>query len=147
MKYSKTAIRAAAESAARHLRGRKLPDSAIDLVDEAGAAAALAGKVGKRIGVREIETIVASMAQIPPKRVSKDDRSRLESLESDLKNVVFGQDDAVESLVGAIKLSRAGLRDPRKPIGCFLMTGPTGVGKRNGAATHATLGVEFLGTT
>ena len=77
-------------------------------------------------GVREIETIVASMAQIPPKRVSKDDRSRLESLETDLKNVVFGQDEAVESLVGAIKLSRAGLRDPRKPIGCFLMTGPTG---------------------
>ena len=145
VKYSKTSVRCAAESAARHLQGRKLPDSAIDLIDEAGAAASLAGKVGKRIGVREIEAIVSSMAKIPSKRVSRTDREKLESLENDLKQVVFGQDDAVQSLVNAIKLSRAGLREPQKPIGSFLLTGPTGVGKTEVARQlSATLGVEFL---
>lgn len=145
VKYSKTAIRSAAESAARHLQGRKLPDSAIDLIDEAGASAHLAGKKGKRIGVREIETIVSSIAKIPPKRVTRDDKERLESLETDLKNVVFGQDPALASLVNAIKLSRAGLRDPQKPIGSFLFTGPTGVGKTEVAKQlSATMGVTFL---
>ncbi|NUN12886.1 MAG: ATP-dependent Clp protease ATP-binding subunit ClpA [Myxococcales bacterium] len=145
VKFSSGALRAAAETSHRYLTGRKLPDSAIDLIDEAGAAARLSGRTGGRIGVRDIEAIVATMAQIPPKRVSHDDKERLKSLDLELKSVVFGQDNAIEQLASSIKMSRAGLREPQKPIGCFLLTGPTGVGKTEVAIQLAKiLGVSFL---
>ena len=141
--YTKSALRAAAELAERHLRDKRLPDKAIDLLDEAGAAVSLAG--GKRVGATEIERILATMAQIPPKRVHGSDRDRLQALESELKAVVFGQDPAIERLVMAIKVSRAGLREPQKPVGSFLLTGPTGVGKTEMAKQLAqTLGIAFL---
>jgi ATP-dependent Clp protease ATP-binding subunit ClpA len=141
--YTKSALRAAAELAERHLRDKRLPDKAIDLLDEAGAGVSLAG--GKRVGVPEIERILSTMAQIPPKRVQGSDRDRLQSLESELKAVVFGQDAAIERLVMAIKVSRAGLREPQKPVGAFLLTGPTGVGKTEMAKQLAlTLGISFL---
>lgn len=145
VKFSSSALRAAAETSHRYLTGRKLPDSAIDLIDEAGAAAKLAGRAGGRIGVRDIEAIVATMAQIPPKRVSHDDKERLKNLGQELKDVVFGQDSAIDQLASSIKMSRAGLREPQKPIGCFLLTGPTGVGKTEVAIQLAAiLGVSFL---
>ncbi|HXU31165.1 MAG TPA: AAA family ATPase [Thermoanaerobaculia bacterium] len=141
--YTKSALRAAAELAARHLHDKRLPDKAIDLLDEAGAAVSLAG--GKRVGAPEIERVLSTMAQIPPKRVHGSDRDRLQSLESELKAVVFGQDAAIERLVMAIKVSRAGLREPQKPVGSFLLTGPTGVGKTEMAKQLAlTLGISFL---
>ena len=141
--YTKSALRAAAELAERHLRDKRLPDKAIDLLDEAGAAVSLAG--GKRVGATEIERILSTMAQIPPKRVHGSDRDRLQALESELKAVVFGQDLAIDRLVMAIKVSRAGLREPQKPVGSFLLTGPTGVGKTEMAKQlAATLGIAFL---
>ncbi|MEP7012744.1 MAG: AAA family ATPase, partial [Acidobacteriota bacterium] len=141
--YTKSALRAAAELAERHLRDKRLPDKAIDLMDEAGAAVSLGG--GKRVGAPEIERILSTMAQIPPKRVHGSDRDRLQALESELKAVVFGQDAAIERLVMAIKVSRAGLREPQKPVGAFLLTGPTGVGKTEMAKQLAlTLGISFL---
>ncbi len=141
--YTKAALRAAAELAERHLRDKRLPDKAIDLLDEAGAAVSLAG--GKRVGAPEVEKILATMAQIPPKRVHGSDRDRLQNLEGELKAVVFGQDAAIERLVAAIKVSRAGLREPQKPVGSFLLTGPTGVGKTEMAKQlAATLGIAFL---
>jgi len=141
--YTKSALRAAAELAERHLRDKRLPDKAIDLLDEAGAAVSLAG--GKRVGTPEIERVLSTMAQIPPKRVHGSDRDRLQSLEAELKAVVFGQDAAIERLVMAIKVSRAGLREPQKPVGAFLLTGPTGVGKTEMAKQLAlTLGISFL---
>ncbi|MCA9521886.1 MAG: ATP-dependent Clp protease ATP-binding subunit ClpA [Myxococcales bacterium] len=145
VRYTKQAVRAAAELSARYLHGRHLPDKAIDVIDEAGAAARLAGRDGDRISMREIEQILATMAQIPPKRVSKDDKERLRSLDADLKRLIYGQDEAIDTLVSAIKLSRAGLRNPDKPIGSFLLTGPTGVGKTEAAKQLANcLGVEFV---
>ncbi len=142
--YTHTALEEAVKVAHRYLHDRRLPDSAIDLIDEAGAAIKLRAD-RTQVGVREIEQVVAKMAQIPPKRVEKSDRERLASLESDLKKKVFGQDEAIERLVAAIKLSRAGLRPPEKPIGSFLFTGPTGVGKTEVAKQIAeTLGIEFI---
>ncbi|GAB5457260.1 MAG: ATP-dependent Clp protease ATP-binding subunit ClpA [Henriciella sp.] len=131
LRYTNDAIRAAVELSARYMTDRKLPDKAIDVIDEAGATQWLvpASKRRKQIGVKEIEAIVAKIARIPPKQVTKDDAQSLKSLEADLKRVVFGQEDAITALASAIKLSRAGLREPNKPIGSYLFTGPTGVGK------------------
>jgi len=143
IRYTRPAIKAAAEMAARYLRDRRLPDKAIDLLDEAGAAVALQKR--KRVGVQELERVLATMAQIPERRVKGGDRERLQQLETELKRVVFGQDEAIERLVSAIKVSRAGLRDPQKPIGCFLLTGPTGVGKTEVAKQLAeVMGIHFL---
>jgi ATP-dependent Clp protease ATP-binding subunit ClpA len=141
--YSRAAISAAAEMASRYMRDRKLPDKAIDLLDEAGAAVALRG--GKRVTVADLEQVLTTMAQIPPRRVRGTEREQLQKLERELKGVVFGQDEAIERLVGSIKVSRAGLRDPQKPIGSFLLTGPTGVGKTEVAKQLAeVLGISFL---
>ncbi len=143
VRYTRPAIRAAAELAGRYLRDRRLPDKAIDLLDEAGAAVALLKR--KKVGVPELEQVLATMAQIPERRVKGGDRERLQLLESELKRVVFGQAEAIERLVSAIKVSRAGLRDPQKPIGCFLLTGPTGVGKTEVAKQLAeVMGIAFL---
>jgi len=125
---------------------RKLPDKAIDVIDEAGATQWLVpeNKRRKTIGVKEIEGIVAKIARIPPKQVSKDDAQAIKSLEADLKRVVYGQDEAIDALSSAIKLSRAGLREPNKPIGSYLFTGPTGVGKTEVTRQLASiLGVEL----
>ena len=143
VRYAATAVRAAAELSARYLRDRALPDKAIDLLDEAGAAAGLAGR--KRVTVRRMEEVLAAMAQIPPRQVRGDDRERLASLRADLAGSVFGQDEAIETLVSAIKVSRAGLANPDRPVGSFLLTGPTGVGKTEVARQlAATLGVPLL---
>jgi len=143
VRYTRPAIRTAADLAGRYLRDRKLPDKAIDLLDEAGAAVALKG--GKLVGVRELELVLSTMAQVPERRVKGGDRERLQLLETELKRVVFGQDEPIERLVAAIKVSRAGLRDAEKPIGSFLLTGPTGVGKTEVAKQLAeVMGVEFL---
>ena len=129
IKYTADAIKAAVELAARYITDRKLPDKAIDVIDEAGAAQHLLASTKRRktIGVKEIEAIVAKIARIPPKNVTKDDAIVLKDLEASLKRVVFGQNDAIESLSSAIKLARAGLREPEKPIGSYLFAGPTGV--------------------
>ena len=131
VKYTPAAIKAAVELSARYINDRKLPDKAIDVVDEAGAMQMLVveDKRKKVITPKEIEAVIATMARIPPKSVSTDDTKALASLETDLKRVVFGQDKAIEQVASAIKLSRAGLRDPDKPIGNYLFSGPTGVGK------------------
>jgi len=143
VRYTRPAVRNAAELAARYLRDRRLPDKAIDLLDEAGAAMALEGR--KLVGTAELERVLATMAQIPERRVKGGDRERLQHLEEELKRFVFGQDEAIERLVGAIKVARAGLRDPQKPMGCFLFTGPTGVGKTEVAKQLAeVLGIAFL---
>jgi ATP-dependent Clp protease ATP-binding subunit ClpA len=147
VKYTADAIKTSVELAARYINDRKLPDSAIDVIDEAGAAQHLvvAAKRRKTIGTREIENVVAKIARIPPKNVSKDDAAVLRDLEASLKRVVFGQDKAIEALSSAIKLARAGLREPEKPIGNYLFAGPTGVGKTEVAKQLAdTLGVELL---
>ena len=131
VKYTPDAIKTAVELSARYINDRKLPDKAIDVIDEVGAMQMLfpPSKRKKTITAREIEAVIATMARIPPKSVSSDDRSVLEHLDRDLKRVVFGQDKAISVLSSAMKLSRAGLRDPDKPIGSFLFSGPTGVGK------------------
>jgi ATP-dependent Clp protease ATP-binding subunit ClpA len=147
VKYTNDAIKSAVDLAARYINDRKLPDKAIDVIDEAGAAQRLvpASKRRKSIGIKEIEDVVAKIARIPPKNVSKDDAEVLKDLEKSLKRVVFGQDNAIEALSSAIKLSRAGLREPEKPIGNYLFAGPTGVGKTEVAKQLAdTLGVELL---
>ncbi|WP_425101524.1 ATP-dependent Clp protease ATP-binding subunit ClpA [Tropicibacter sp. S64] len=147
VKYTADAIRTAVELSARYINDRKLPDKAIDVIDEAGAAQHLVteSKRRKTIGVKEIENVVAKIARIPPKNVSKDDAEVLKDLEKSLKRVVFGQDKAIEALSSAIKLARAGLREPEKPIGNYLFAGPTGVGKTEVAKQLAsTLGVELL---
>jgi ATP-dependent Clp protease ATP-binding subunit ClpA len=147
VKYTEDAIKTAVELSARYINDRKLPDKAIDVIDEAGAAQHLVSeeKRKKRIGVAEIENVVAKIARIPPKNVSKDDAAVLRDLEATLKRVVFGQDKAIEALASAIKLSRAGLREPEKPIGNYLFAGPTGVGKTEVAKQLAdVLGVELL---
>ena len=147
IKYTQDAIRSAVDLSARYINDRKLPDKAIDVIDEAGAAQHLvaASKRRKSIGVKEIESVVAKIARIPPKSVSKTDAEVLKDLEGALKRVVFGQDAAIEALSSAIKLARAGLREPEKPIGNYLFAGPTGVGKTEVARQLSdTLGVELL---
>ncbi|WP_167644644.1 ATP-dependent Clp protease ATP-binding subunit ClpA [Mameliella alba] len=147
VKYTGDAIKTAVELSARYINDRKLPDKAIDVIDEAGAAQHLvvASKRRKSIGTKEIEEVVAKIARIPPKNVSKDDAEVLKDLENTLKRVVFGQDKAIEALSSAIKLARAGLREPEKPIGNYLFAGPTGVGKTEVAKQLAdSLGVELL---
>jgi ATP-dependent Clp protease ATP-binding subunit ClpA len=131
VRYTPDAIKAAVELSARYINDRKLPDKAIDVIDEVGAMQMLVplNKRRKTITTKEIEQVIATMARIPPKTVSSDDKRVLETLETDLKRVVFGQDKAIQTLSSAIKLSRAGLRDPEKPIGNYLFSGPTGVGK------------------
>ncbi|MCZ0812600.1 MAG: ATP-dependent Clp protease ATP-binding subunit ClpA [Pseudomonadota bacterium] len=147
VKYTNDAIKTAVDLSARYINDRKLPDKAIDVIDEAGAAQHLvaASKRRKSIGAKEIEAVVAKIARIPPKNVSKDDAEVLKDLEKTLKRVVFGQDTAIEALSSAIKLARAGLREPEKPIGNYLFAGPTGVGKTEVAKQLAdSLGVELL---
>ncbi len=147
IKFTPKAIETAVELSARYIHDRKLPDKAIDVIDETGASQMLLppDQRKKTVGVKEVEATIAKMARIPPKSVSKDDAAVLKHIERDLKRVVFGQDKAIEALGSAIKLSRAGLRDPEKPIGCYLFSGPTGVGKTEVARQLASLlGVELL---
>ncbi len=143
--YTPEAIEAAATLSARYLHDRKLPDKAIDLLDEAGAAMKLEKGKGAIVGVAEVETVLSRMAQIPPREVSSNDKEKLRHLADDLKKVIFGQDHAVEQLASSIRLSRAGLRASEKPIGSFLLTGPTGVGKTEVAKQLAkTMGIQFV---
>lgn len=146
IEYTDEALKAAVELSAKYIGDRKLPDKAIDIIDEVGAAQMLVpeDKRKKIIDEKDIEDVVAAIARIPAKSLTKDDKSALANLERDLKTLVFDQDDAINTLVDAIKLSRAGLRDPDKPIGCYLFSGPTGVGKTEVARQLSkTLGVEL----
>ncbi len=145
--YTSEAIQRSVELATRHLSDRKLPDSALDVLDEAGATQSLKPQAErvKEIGTTEVEATVARMARIPAKNLTRDDEAVLKNLEAELKNAVFGQDSAVAEVAGAIKLSRAGLRDPQKPMGAYLFTGPTGVGKTELARQLASsMGVPLL---
>ncbi len=147
VRFTNEAIRSAVELSARYINDRKLPDKAIDVIDETGASQMLLpeSRRKKQIGVKEIEATVATMARIPPKSVSKDDEAVLANLDTQLKRVVYGQDAAIDMLTAAIKLSRAGLREPEKPIGSYLFSGPTGVGKTEVAKQlAASLGIELL---
>jgi ATP-dependent Clp protease ATP-binding subunit ClpA len=147
LRYTEAAIRSAVELSARYMTDRKLPDKAIDVIDEAGASQMLLteSKRKKVIGQKEVEAVIAKMARIPPKSVSKSDTEGLRELQKDLNRAVFGQDAAIEQVASAMKLARAGLRDPQKPIGSFLFAGPTGVGKTEVAKQLAsTLGIEML---
>ncbi|MBI2211659.1 MAG: ATP-dependent Clp protease ATP-binding subunit ClpA [Deltaproteobacteria bacterium] len=147
VRYSSGALRAAVQLSAKHINDRRLPDKAIDVIDEVGAAVKILppDKRKKSIGVKDIENIVAKIAKIPPRSVSASDKEQLQNLDRDLKLTVFGQDAALETLASAIKLSRSGLAQPEKPIGCFLFSGPTGVGKTEVAKQLARiLGVEFI---
>ena len=147
VKYTNEAIRSAVELASRYINDRKRPDSAIDVIDEVGASRMLVApsKRKRTISKRDVEEIVAKIARIPPKSVSTDDRKALANLERDLKTVVFGQDKAIEAVASAIKLARAGLREPEKPIGSYLFSGPTGVGKTEVTKQLAhVMGIEFI---
>ncbi|MBU3647563.1 MAG: AAA family ATPase, partial [Limnohabitans sp.] len=147
VKYANAALQAAAELSAKFINDRQLPDKAIDVIDEAGAAQRIltASKRKKTIGKGEIEDIVAKIARIPPANVSNDDRSKLQNIERDLKAVVFGQDKALEVLSSAVKMERSGLGKQDKPIGAFLFSGPTGVGKTEAAKQLAyIMGIELL---
>src|SRR5690242_18512526 len=147
VRYTSQAIKSAVELSAKYIHDRKLPDKAIDVIDETGASQMLLPERQRRktIGVKEVESTIATMARIPPKTVSKSDAEVLRAIDQDLKRVVFGQDKAIEALAAAIKLSRAGLREPGKPIGCYMFSGPTGVGKTEVARQLALLlGVELL---
>ncbi|HEY3919023.1 MAG TPA: ATP-dependent Clp protease ATP-binding subunit ClpA [Stellaceae bacterium] len=146
VRYTAEAIRTAVELSHRYIGDRKLPDKAIDVIDEVGAAQMLLpeNKRRKTITAKEVEAVVATIARIPPKSVSRDDKEVLKNLDRDLKTMVFGQDPAIEALVAAIKLARAGLREQEKPIGSYLFSGPTGVGKTEVARQLArTLGIEL----
>ncbi|MEE2970621.1 MAG: ATP-dependent Clp protease ATP-binding subunit ClpA, partial [Pseudomonadota bacterium] len=147
VRYTAEAIRTAVELAARYINDRKLPDKAIDVIDEVGAAQKLLpeSKRKKLITVKDVEAVVAKIARIPPKSVSRDDQEVLKTLVRDLQTVVFGQDNAIEMLASSIKLARAGLREPEKPIGSYLFSGPTGVGKTEVARQLAlTMGIELI---
>jgi ATP-dependent Clp protease ATP-binding subunit ClpA len=147
VRYTDDAIESAVQLSARYMADRKLPDKAIDVIDETGASQMLLAEDKRRkvIGVPEIEATIATMARIPAKTVTKDDASVLKNLEAELKRLVFGQDKAIEALAAAIKLARAGLREPEKPIGCYLFSGPTGVGKTEVAKRLAeVMGVNML---
>jgi len=147
LRYTNDAIKAAVELSAKYINDRKLPDKAIDIIDEAGASQMLLpeSKRKKTIGLKEVEAVVAKIARIPPKSVSKSDTEALKQLETDLKRAVYGQDDALDQLSAAMKMARAGLRDANKPIGCYLFSGPTGTGKTETARQLAsTLGIELL---
>ena len=147
VRYTPEAIRAAVELSAKYIHDRKLPDKAIDVIDEVGASRMLLpeNKRRKTVTLKDVEEIVAKIARIPPKTVSNDDKETLRTLDRDLKAMVFGQDKAIEALSAAIKLSRAGLRDQEKPIGNYLFSGPTGVGKTEVAKQLAkTLGIELI---
>jgi len=147
LKYTSEAIKAAVDLSAKYINDRKLPDKAIDVIDEAGASQMLLPekKRKKKIGVKEVESVISKMARIPSKSVSKSDTEVLRDIDKNLKRVVYGQDDAIDQLSAAIKLARAGLREPEKPIGAYLFTGPTGVGKTEVARQLAsTMGVELL---
>ncbi len=147
LRYTNDAIKSAVELSARYISDRKLPDKAIDVIDETGAAQMLlpASRRRKLITEKEIEATIATMARIPPKTVSKDDEMVLANLEKELRSVVYGQDKAIEALSTSIKLARAGLREPNKPIGAYVFSGPTGVGKTEVAKQLASsLGVELL---
>ncbi|HVY03917.1 MAG TPA: ATP-dependent Clp protease ATP-binding subunit ClpA, partial [Caulobacterales bacterium] len=147
VKYTDDAIQAAVELSARHMSDKKLPDKAIDVVDESGASMMLLPPEQRKevIDVPEVEEVIARMARIPPKSVSVNDSEMLRNLDVDLKRVVFGQDKAIEDVAAAIKMARAGLREPNKPIGCYLFAGPTGVGKTEVARSLANImGIELL---
>ncbi|MBT5047577.1 MAG: ATP-dependent Clp protease ATP-binding subunit ClpA [Rhodospirillaceae bacterium] len=147
VRYTAEALRTAVELAARYINDRKLPDKAIDVIDEVGAAQKLLPEAKRRkmITVKDVEAVVAKMARIPPKSVSRDDQETLKTLERDLSTVVFGQGEPIKALASAIKLARAGLREPEKPIGSYLFSGPTGVGKTEVARQLAlTLGIELI---
>jgi ATP-dependent Clp protease ATP-binding subunit ClpA len=147
LKYTNDALKVAVELSAKYITDRKLPDKAIDVIDEAGAGQMLLPESRRKkvLGVKEIEAVVAKIARIPPKSVSKSDTESLRELEADLKRAVFGQDEALLQLSSAMKLARAGLRDPEKPIGSYLFSGPTGVGKTEAAKQLAsTLGIEMI---
>ena len=147
VRYTSAALRTAVNLSARYINDRKLPDKAIDVIDEVGASRMLLPEERRRktITVKDVEAVVAKIARIPPKTVSNDDRKALGDMERDLKTMVFGQDKAIGSLGSAIKLARAGLRDGEKPIGCYLFSGPTGVGKTEVARQLAfTLGVQLV---
>ena len=146
VKYSGNALTSAVELSARYINDRHLPDKAIDVIDEAGAAQKILpkSKQKKVVGKTEIEEIIAKIARIPPASVSQDDRAALKNLDRDLKAVVFGQDKAIDALVSAIRTARSGLANPQKPIGCFLFSGPTGVGKTEVARQLAyCMGIEL----
>ncbi len=147
IRYTNDAIKAAVELSARYMADKKLPDKAIDVIDEVGASQMLlpTSKRKKTIGVKDVENTIATMARIPPKNISKNDEEKLRDLDAGLKRVVFGQNSAIDTLTAAIKLSRAGLREENKPIGCYLFSGPTGVGKTEVARQLSDiLGVELL---
>jgi ATP-dependent Clp protease ATP-binding subunit ClpA len=147
VRYTPEAIRAAVELSAKYIHDRKLPDKAIDVIDEVGASRMLLpeNKRRKTVTLKDVEEIVAKIARIPPKTVSNDDKETLRTLERDLKSMVFGQEKAIDALSAAIKLSRAGLRDAEKPIGNYLFSGPTGVGKTEVAKQLSkTLGIELI---
>ena len=147
VRYTEEAIRGAVELSAKYIHDRKLPDKAIDVIDEVGASRMLLPehKRRKTVTLKDVEEIVAKIARIPPKSVSADDKETLRNLERDLKSMVFGQDKAIEALSAAIKLARAGLREPEKPIGNYLFSGPTGVGKTEVARQLAsTMGIELI---
>ena len=147
VRYTEEAIRAAVELSAKYIHDRKLPDKAIDVIDEVGASRMLLPehKRRKTVTLKDVEEIVAKIARIPPKSVSADDKETLRNLERDLKSMVFGQDKAIDALAAAIKLARAGLREPEKPIGNYLFSGPTGVGKTEVARQLAsTMGIELI---
>ena len=147
LKYTAEALRAAVELAEKYITDRKLPDKAIDVIDEAGASQMLVPEHRRKkvIGVKEVEIVVSKIARIPPKSVSKSDTESLRQLETDLNRAVFGQEDAIKQLASAMKMARAGLREPNKPIGCYLFSGPTGTGKTETVKQlAATLGIELL---
>src|SRR6185369_15019956 len=146
VRYTDEAIRAAVELSAKYINDRKLPDKAIDVIDEVGASRMLLPESKRRkvVTVKDVEEVVAKIARIPPKSVSRDDKKSLRNLERDLKTMVFGQEPAIIALSSSIKLARAGLREPEKPIGCYLFSGPTGVGKTEVAKQLAnSLGIEL----